>query len=139
MDIKKLVLGTLAGGVSYFLLGFLFYAIIMENFFASHMVEGIMKSETEMKYYPLAAGNFAHAALLTFVFLNWAKIKSFSAGLTGGAIIGFLMASGFDLMMYDTAKMMSMIGTLADIAVYTVMTALVGGIVGAVLGMGKSE
>src|SRR6188768_3872340 len=108
MDIKKLVLGTLAGGVAYFFLGFLIYAIIMEDFFASHTVEGIMKSDTEMKYYPMVAGNLAHAALLAFVFLNWAKIKSFSAGLVGGAIIGFLMASGFDLISYDTSKVMSM-------------------------------
>ena len=139
MDIKKLVLGTLAGGVAYFFLGFLIYAIIMEDFFASHTVEGIMKSDTEMKYYPMVAGNLAHAALLAFVFLNWAKIKSFSAGLVGGAIIGFLMASGFDLISYDTSKVMSMIGTLVDIVVYTVMTALVGGVVGAVLGMGNNE
>ena len=98
-----------------------------------------MKSDTEMKYYPMVAGNLAHAALLAFVFLNWAKIKSFSAGLVGGAIIGFLMASGFDLISYDTSKVMSMIGTLVDIVVYTVMTALVGGVVGAVLGMGNNE
>jgi len=139
MDIKKLVLGTLAGGVAYFLLGFLFYAILMEDFFSSHTVDGIMKSETEMKYYPMVAGNLAHAALLTFIFLNWASIKTFGAGLKGGAIIGFLMAAGFDLISYDTAKIMSMVGSLVDIVVYTIMTALVGGIVGVVLGMGKNE
>ena len=139
MDTKKLVLGTLAGGVAYFILGFVIYALLMESFFASHTVEGIMKSETEMKYYPLVAGNFAHAALLSFIFLKWANIKSFGGGLQAGAIIGFLMAAGFDLTVYDTAKIMSMIGTLADIVVYSIMTGLVGGIVGAVLGMGNKE
>jgi uncharacterized membrane protein len=139
MDTKKFVLGTLAGGVAYFLLGFIIYAILMEDFFAANTVKGIMKSETEMKYYPMIAGNLAHAALLSFIFLRWASIKSFSGGLQAGAIIGFFMASGFDLITYDTSKIMSIIGTLADIVVYTIMTGLVGGVVGAVLGMGSKE
>lgn len=137
MDTKKFVLGTLAGGVAYFLFGFIVYAILLEDFFASHTVSGIMKSDTEMKYYPLIAGDLAHAALLTYIFLKWANIKTFSSGVIGGAVIGFLMAAGFDLVSYDTSKTMSMIGTLVDIAVYTIMTSLVGGIVGAVLGIGK--
>jgi uncharacterized membrane protein len=139
MDTKKFVLGTLAGGVAYFLLGFIIYAILMEDFFAAHTVKGIGKSETEMKYYPMVVGNLAHAALLSFVFLKWANIKTFSSGLVGGAIIGFLMVAGFDLLLYDTTKFMSMVGTLTDIVVYTIMTGLVGGVVGAVLGMGSKE
>ena len=139
MDIKKFALGTLAGGVAYFFLGFIIYAILMEDFFSAHTVSGISKSETEMKYYPMVAGNMAHAALLAFIFLKWANIKSFSSGLTSGAIIGFFMSAGFDLITYDTAKIMSITGTLVDIAVYTIMTALVGGIVGAVLGMGNKD
>ena len=139
MDTKKFVLGTLAGGVAYFFLGFLIYAILMEDFFTAHTVTGIMKSETEMKYYPMVAGNLAHAALLAYVFLNWANIKSFSSGLIGGAIIGFFMSAGFDLISYDTAKIMSITGTLVDIVVYTIITSLVGGIVGAVLGMGNKD
>ncbi len=139
MDTKKFALGTLAGGVAYFFLGFLIYAILMEDFFAAHTVKGIMKSETEMKYYPMVLGNLSHAALLSFVFLKWANIKSFGEGLLAGAIIGFFMAAGFDLITYDTAKIMSFIGASVDIIVYTIMTGLVGGVVGAVLGMGKKE
>ncbi len=139
MDTKKFVLGTLAGGIAYFMLGFIIYAMLMEDFFAAHINEGITKSDAEMKFYPMVAGNLAHAALLAFVFLKWANIKSFGEGIMGGAIIGFLMSAGFDLISYDTSKVMSMLGTLVDIAVYTIMTALVGGVVGAVLGMGNKD
>ena len=139
MDTKKLVLGTLAGGVAYFILGFIIYAILMEDFFAANMVKGIAKSETEMKYYPMVAGNLAHAALLAYIFMAWANIQTFRGGLYAGAIIGFLMAAGFDLISYDTSKIMSMVGTLVDIVVYAIMTALVGGVIGAVLGMGNKD
>jgi uncharacterized membrane protein len=137
MDIKKFVFGTLAGGVGYFLLGFLVYAIVFEGFFAGHTVPGIMKTNEQMKYYPLAMGNFAHGALLAYIFLKWTKIRSFGEGLAGGAAIGFFMTAGFDLIQYDTVRFMSIVGTLADIVIYTAMTALIGGIVGAVIGMGK--
>ncbi len=139
MDIKKFVLGTLAGGVAFFVLGFLAYAIVFESFFANHIVPGLMKTDEQMKYYPLAMGNFAHAALIAFVFLKWADIKTFSGGLKGGAIIGFFMAAGFDLISYDTMKIMSAKGTIADIFVYTLMTAIVGGVVGLVIGLGKGD
>jgi uncharacterized membrane protein len=137
MDIKKLVFGTLAGGVAFFLLGFLAYAIVFEGFFAGHTVPGVMKTDEQMKYYPLAMGNFAHAALLAYIFLKWTNIKSFGEGFMAGAAIGLLMTAGFDLISYDTIKFMSIIGTLADIVIYTVITAIAGGVVGAVLGMGK--
>ncbi len=139
MDIKKFALGTVAGGVVYFLLGFLVYAILMEDFFAGHMASGIAKTEEQMKYYPLAFGNFAHAALLAYVFLKWANIKTFGEGLMGGAVIGFFMTAGFNLISYDTAMIMSAVGTVVDIFVYTAMTALVGGVVGAVVGMGNKS
>ena len=139
MDTKKFVLGTLAGGVAYFILGYVVYAILLEGFYAGHSVPGIMKTEEQMKYYPLALGNFAHAALLAYVFLKWANIKSFSAGLQGGAIIGFFMAAGHNLISYDTIRFMSAVGAVTDIFVYAAMSAVVGGIVGAVLGMGNKN
>jgi len=140
MDMKKLLLGTLAGGIVYFLLGYLVYGMLMADFFAGYSSSGaiaLMKSEEEMKFYPLALGNFAHAALLAYIFLKWANIKSFGEGIMGGAVIGLLMTAGYDLVMYDTMKMMSIVGIGVDIIVYTIMTAIVGGVVGGVLGMGK--
>ena len=134
MNTKKLILSALAGGVVYFLLGFLCYAILLEGFFSGHIAPGVMKTDAQMKYYPLIMGNFAHGALMAFIFLKWTSIKSFGEGLTWGAVIGFLMASGFDLVLYDTAKVMSIIGTAADIVVYALISAAVGGVVGLTIG-----
>jgi hypothetical protein len=139
MDIKKFILSTFAGGVIYFLLGYLFYAFLLEGFFSGHTVSGIAKSDDEMKFYPLVMGNFSLAALLSFIFLRWADIKRFVDGLRGGAIIGFLMTAGFNFIIYDTVKIMSFKGILADTVVFTLISALAGGIIAAVIGMGKKE
>jgi uncharacterized membrane protein len=139
MDIKKFVFGTLAGGLTYALLGFVVYGLLMESFFESHMASGLAKTPEQMKYYPLFAGNLAQGALLAYVFLKWANIKSFSDGLMAGAAIGFFAVAGFDLVVYDTAKIMSAVGTVTDIVVYTVLSGVAGGVVGAVLGMGNKS
>jgi uncharacterized membrane protein len=139
MDTKRFLFCTIAGGIAYFLLGFLMYGILFEDFLAEHSVSGIWKSETEMKYYPLAMGNLFHAALLAYIFLKWARIRTFSEGLLGGAIIGFFMTAGFNLVTYDTVKFMSIEGTLTDIAIYTIMTSITGGVVGAVAGIGSKS
>jgi hypothetical protein len=137
MNIKKLVIGTIAGGITYFFLGFVMYGLVMEGFFSAHTAPGIAKSDTEMKYYPLVLGNMATACLITWIFLQWAKIRTFAEGLKAGALIGFLMGAGFELVVYDTAKMVSAVGTVVSIFVITFNMAIVGGVVGAVLGRGK--
>ena len=138
MNTKKFVLGTVAGGVVYFLLGFVVYAILLESFFASHAGSATGVTKADMQFWPLILGNLAQAALLSYIFLQWANIKTFGAGLTAGATIGFLMTLGFDMIMYDTSNVMDLTGSIVDTLVYTIITALVGGVVGVVLGLGKS-
>ena len=133
MNTKQFAIGTLTGGVAYFFLGFLVYAVILAGFFEANMgsATGVMK--TDMQWWPLILGNLASGALLTLIFLKWANISTFSSGAIAGATIGFLVASGYDLIMYDTSNIMNLTGTLVDIAVYTLMSALAGGLIGLVL------
>lgn len=140
MSTSKFLVGTLVGGIVYFILGFLVYAIILEGFFAAHAgtATGVMKTD-EMQYWPLVLGNFGHAALLSFVFLKWANIKTFGAGLGAGFILGFLMAFGFDLVMYDTSNIMDLTAAIVDPIAYAVISGIVGGVIGGVVGMGKQS
>jgi hypothetical protein len=52
-------------------------------------------------------------------------------------MIGLLMAVGYDCMIYATSTSLSKTGMAADVGASTVMSALTGAVVGAVLGMGK--
>lgn len=137
MDTKKFIMGTLVGGIVYFILGFVFYAVLFQGFFEANSgsATGVMK--TDMAWWPLILGNLASAALITYIFLKWAEIKTFAGGLKGGAVIGFLLAVSFDMIMYDTTNIMTLNAALMDIVIATVMAAVVGGVIGAVLGSGK--
>ncbi len=138
MDTRKFLISTIMGGIVYFLLGFIVYALLLDGFFEVHSgtATGVEKT-TEMQYWPLFVGNLAQAALLSYIFIKWANIKTFSAGLQAGLIIGFLMTVGHDLIQYDTTNIIDITGAIADVVAYTIITAIVGGVIGAVIGMGS--
>lgn len=139
MNIKHFSIATLIGAVILFLLGFLFYAILLGSFFEANAGEAgnIMKEDGSMIMPLLFLGNIATAALLTYIYLQWASISTFGTGFKAGLIIGFLMVAGYDLVQYSTSTIMSFTGTLVDIVVYTIMLGITGGVIGLVLGRYK--
>ncbi|MFM6926518.1 MAG: hypothetical protein ACKOU7_13510 [Ferruginibacter sp.] len=136
MDIKKLLMGGITGGVLFFLLGWLIYGILLMNFMTSHpgIAGNIARPEPDFLY--LIIGNLAMGFLMAFIFIK-ANVNSMTTGFITAAVIGLLMGVGYDCMAYATSTILSRTGMAADVAASTVMSALTGAIVGAVLGMGK--
>jgi hypothetical protein len=133
MNTKNLLLGTLVGGLVYFFLGFLFYAVIFNDFFVAQMGTATGVQKTEMEWWPLVLGNFSIAFLLTYIFTRWADISTMVPGIKAGALVGFLMALGWDMTTYDTTNIIRLPGALADVLIVTVMMAIVGGVIGLVI------
>lgn len=141
MDSKKFLIGTLVGGISFFLLGYLFYGVVMSGFFMKHSVApaGSMRAMSEILWWSLILGNLAGGALLTWVFLKLGTVRSFGSGFGTGASIGFFMVLSMDLIRYATEVTSDLTGTLTDVALGIVMNGIVGGIIGVVLGMGTKK
>ena len=136
MDTKKFLMGTVVGGIAFFFLGYLFYGVAMMGFFEAHS-GGPGRPMEEMVWWALILGNFASGALITYIFLAWANISTFGSGASAAATIGFLMALSMNMIRYATSNAFDLTASLADVGVGTVLTGLCGGIIGAVLGMGK--
>lgn len=141
MNSKKFLIGTLVGGISFFLIGYLFYGVALTGFFTKHSTApaGSMKAMNEILWWALILGNLAEAALLTWIFQRIGSIQSFSRGFSTGIVIGFFLGLSFDLIRYATGNNVDLTATLADVAVEAVMNGIVGGIIGAVLGMGTKK
>jgi uncharacterized membrane protein len=139
MDTKKFLTGTLVGGVAFFLLGYLIYGMALASFFNQHSVAsaGSMKTMEEIVWWALVLGNLASGALLTYVFLKLGNITSFGGGASTAAAIGFFIALSMDLIRFATENVFDLTATFTDVVVGTVMTAIAGGAIGAVLGMGN--
>ncbi|HEX9649735.1 MAG TPA: hypothetical protein VGA21_04195 [Cyclobacteriaceae bacterium] len=139
MDTSKFIKGTIVGGVAYFFLGFLIYAVLLEDFFINNAGTAIGVTKTEMEWWPLVLGNLSLAALFSYIFLKWANITSFGDGLKAAGILGFMIGLSFDMVMYDTSNIMNLTAAFVDVIAFTVMTAIGGGVIGAVLGMGAKS
>jgi arginine exporter protein ArgO len=98
-----------------------------------------MKSMEEIVWWALIAGNLSSGALLTYIFLKWANVTSFGSGASAAAAIGFFMSLSMDLVRFATSNSIDLTASLTDVVVGTVMTALAGGAIGAVLGMSNKS
>lgn len=138
MDTKKLLMGTMVGGLTFFVLGFLIYGLALESFMEEHAgsATGVSRGEA-MIWWSLLLANFASGAFYTYVFLKLSNITSFGSGFSAAATMGIMIAASVDFVMYGTSNMMDLTATLVDIVAYTVMSGLGGGVIGVVLGMGK--
>ena len=139
MNTNKLLLSGVAGGVAFFLLGFLVYGVLLMKFFEANAgtATGVMKEP--MDWWALILGNLAWGFLLAVICLRWANISTFATGLRAGAIIGLLTGLSFDLMIYGTSNLSFLTGTIVDVLIFTALSAVAGGVVGLVIGMGKSN
>lgn len=136
MDFKKLFIGGITGGVLFFLLGWVIYGILLMSFMTAHpgAAGNIGRAEPDFLY--LIIGNLAMGFLMTYIFIK-ANVNSLASGFVTAAIIGLLMAVGYDCMAYATSTAMSKTGMAVDVAAATAMSAITGAVVGAVLGMGR--
>lgn len=138
MDTKKLLMGTVVGGISYFILGFLIYGMALESTMASYSNSACMRPMEQMVWWAMIVGNLGFASALSYVFLRAGNVNTFGSGLQTGGVIAFLMILSVDLMMYSTTSLMTdTMGIVIDVIAGTVMGAITGGIIGATLGMGN--
>jgi hypothetical protein len=138
MNFKKLLMGGIAGGVAFFLLGWLIYGILLMDFMNNHpgTVGNINKAEPDFMY--LALGNLLMGFLFAYIFVK-ANVNSLANGLVTGGIIGALMSAGFNCVMYATTNITSKTAMAADVAGMTIMCAIGGAIIGMVMGMGNKN
>lgn len=129
-------MATLAGFVVLFLLGWLFYGMLLMDFYQNNSgsATGVMKAETEMVWWALVVGNICQAYLLVYIFGKWANISTFSGGLWSGAVIGLIIGLAFNLNMFATSNLMNLTAALVDPLVSAVMMGMTGGVIGVVLG-----
>jgi hypothetical protein len=139
MTTKQLASGTIAGGVVFFVTGYLLWGLAFAGFFETNTVgpAGLMKEAPD--FLMLGIGQLLFGGLLTVIFGQWASISTAAGGAKAGAIIGLLVGFGIDLTLFGTMNLFSFTATVVDALLVAVQTAIAGAVVGAVLGMTKES
>jgi len=136
MDNKNLLLGAIAAAVSFFLLGWLMYDMLLLDFMRHNPGETGLVGRVDDKLGYQFAGLFFKGLLLTYIMLK-TNAASFAGGLFTGALIGFLVTVSMDLTIYGTSIVMSKKAAVADVLAATVIWAATGAFAGAVLAKRK--
>lgn len=124
MNVKNFLLAGIAGGITDFLLGWLFYGLLFRDFFGA--------PDPNLTY--IFAGCMMFGLLLSYIYVGWANITNWMAGAKAGAGIGFLLGimNNFFRISMDGHAVDQMFGV--DVFVCILIGAGVGAIVAAVNG-----
>jgi fluoride ion exporter CrcB/FEX len=137
MNTNKILSGGIAGGLAYFLLGWVIYGMALAGFMASHTNQCAIRPMEEMLWWAMILSNLIGGILLAMI-ISWAGSSSPGGGAKTGAIVGLLMGLCVDLSFYSMSTMYNDVSAVAvDILAYTVMSAIAGAVIGWVMGMGK--
>ena len=96
MDIQKIIIGSIIGGLVFFLGGWLIWGTGLEGFLSENMIEhnGLMKERDLML---TGASCLVSALLLSLIFNRWAGIKTAKTGAIAGTVIMALIGLSADL------------------------------------------
>ena len=135
--LARLLAATVAGGIVFFVLGFIIYGLILEERVMRPNMNTYPGLMNEVPVWlPLILANMVSALLLAYIFEKWAGIRTFVGGMKGGAIVWFLISLSFQLMFLAFMNLSkNFIPNVADVVGSTVMGAIGGGVIGQVLGM----
>ena len=133
MDQKRFLTGTIAGAVILFVLGWLFWTVLFAGFFEGQMgsAQGVPKEPPV--WWAQIVGTLALAALYTLI-IQWRGASSVIEGMKTGAIAGFLIWLGVDLILFSVWNVNTLGGSLVDPVLELVRTGIAGGVIAAVAG-----
>ncbi len=137
MNTSKFLVSGVVGGIVSCLGGYLIYGMLLKDFFAGCSTVQVMRTPETMIWWSLILGCIFMGLTYSYIFNKWANINSAGGGLSAGFVIGLLMTMGTDLIMYGTANLSNLKGTVADIVCGAVLGAITGATVGWMNGMGK--
>lgn len=135
---KKMLIGTVVGGVTFFLLGGLIYAIILGDFYEANLgsATGVLRELPIM--WAMVVSQLGMAAVVTYVFLL-SDVASASNGLKTGAILGLLLGIALSFDLYSVTNWSNSTVAFVEPLVWVVRTALAGAAIGWVLGRGSRK
>lgn len=124
MNVKKLLVSGIAGGIAYFFLGFLFYGVLFVNETVS-AVAGVNRQMDQMIWWSLILGSLLYGILVAFV-IGKANITNVVSGITTSAVLGFLVSASYNFTIYANTNLVTLKIMTYDIAISTAMVGLTG-------------
>lgn len=126
----KTIVAVALGAITYFILGFLIYGLLLMDFMQANTTEyaGLMKDESQMMM-GYVFGSILFAMLLTYI-LQKTTVRNARNGLITAGVVSLLIGANIDLMFYFGMNMYTPAFVITDIIAYAVMGSLTGWVIG---------
>ena len=137
---NKILIAGLVGAVAALILGFLTWGIALAGFLEANSgsASGVVRADDEMLWLPMILGHLSWGLLFAVIFGRWANISTFTSGAQAGALLGFLIGFTYDMINLGSTHISTTTGVIVNVIAMTIISAIVGGVVAATLGRGKS-
>ena len=136
MNIQKIGIAGLFGGITAFFLGWIVYGMLLKGFWAANSLPGVNKEMPDFLW--LVIGNLAYGLFYAYVLGGLANISDPMKGAMTAGIVALIMSVSFDCTMYGTTNIMTMTALPVDIITSVVMGAITGAVVTFVWAKGKA-
>ena len=127
----KTLIAAVAGGLTLFVTGGIFYVLLLGDFFTVD----VTKDPPDLLF--IAPGEIVFGCLLAWIFSR-SGTSTVAGGAKDGALIGFLIALGYGLLLYGSTTIADLTLYLADAVVWAVRFAAAGAVIGWLLGRGAT-
>jgi hypothetical protein len=134
MDVKRLLVGTIAGGVALYVTGYLMFIVIFGNFYAANVGSATGVDRSIQIQWAEALASLAYAGLITFAMGNRSDVMSLGVGARIGAIVGFLLWLTADFVFYGATNIANLTRTIVDPLLEFVHGGIGGAVIAAALG-----
>jgi len=133
MNGKRLLIGTIVGGITLYLLGRLLWGVLFADFFAANTGSATGVNRETVLLWASALGIMSMACLVTLA-LHWSGASSVFQGFKTGAIVGFLVWFGVNLIFYANFNLSNLSAAMVDPILELVRTGIAGAVIAGVLG-----
>ena len=131
MDNRRLAIGTIVGGITYFVVGYLVFDLAVGDFYAANRPPGFNRESPIM--WAVVLGSFGLGLLLTLGILSREGTLTIAGGLVTGALYNFLIWFGIDFIMYGGKAARNLTLAIVDPLLELIRGGLTGAAIAAVL------
>jgi hypothetical protein len=135
MTARQLAAGTVVGAVTLAASGYVVFGIVLGGFYAHALNAGSATGVARESplVWAIALGAVSYGALLTLAIGSRDGSPTVQAGITIGAVVGFLVWFTADFMLYGLSNVLDLTSALIDPLLEVVPSAITGGVIAGVL------
>ena len=134
MDIKRLIIGSLVGAITLYILGQLIFCMAFAEFYAANRGSATGVARDTNLIWAIVLGSLSYAVLLTLAIETRSGSTSLLDGMKIGGVVGFLLWFTVNFTLYGLQNVSNLTVTIADPLLELVRGGIGGAIIAVVLG-----